>query len=155
MSWKMWILLASFAVLVVAISGSFASASPPGAGHLVIKTLEVNKVDNSIDVAPPGPSVGDEDVIRADLVDPVTNAPLGFTQDFCVQVSVDQFALECYGTMHLANGVVNIAGSFFDSPDNTWGVTGGTGAFETVRGYMTLPFAPNGNLYHNLFLVRR
>jgi hypothetical protein len=158
MNRKSWSLIAGAVLVVGVIMGtSYASAtSSGGPNHRTIKTLEVNKSDTLVDVAPSGESIGDEDVIRADLVNPQTNAPLGFTQDFCVEVVVQPLALECYGTMHLADGVVNIAGSFFgNTDDNTWGVTGGTGEYQTVHGYMTLPPAPNGNLFHNLYLVMR
>ena len=148
------IVIATVALVAVAVGGTLASASDWRDNHLIIRTLEVNKTDQVIDVAPTGESAGDEQVIYADLVDPKTNDPLGFVQAFCVEIVVQPFSLECYGTMHLQDGTVNVAGSFFGGPAvDKWGVTGGTGIYQRARGYMTAPFAPNGNLYHNLYLV--
>jgi hypothetical protein len=54
--------------------------------------------------------------------------------------------------MNLRRGTVTVAGPFFDRARNVWSVTGGTGLFRNARGFMTLTPAPDGLLFHDLFL---
>jgi hypothetical protein len=130
------------------------SAAPNISGPRVIMTVEVNKQSTFIDVGDPGSSIGDMLIIRSDLVDPKSQKPLGFAQATCNEIVVEPLSLECFGTMHLAHGVVTVAGSFFVATKvNTWGVTGGTGVFQNARGYMSLSLAHDDDFYHKLYLI--
>lgn len=157
MNRRLWMVVAVVALVAVVIGSSLASASPGGRERrrVVIETLEVNKQDVLFDVPPSGDSSEDGESIRADLVDPDTMESLGFTQALCAIVVLEPFGLECYGTIHLADGVITVAGSLVEDEDPLWAVRGGTGTYSRVRGTLTLSPAPNGNLFHTLILFLR
>jgi hypothetical protein len=139
--------------LAAGLAGAAIRSKPELKQPRVIRTLEVGGFDELTDVGAQGFSRGDMEIIRHQLWNHAQTKRLGFVQVVCHIISVARPSLECSASMNLREGIVTVAGPFFgDRTDNVWAVTGGTGAFRNARGYMELPPAPNGLLFHDLFL---
>ena len=97
---------------------------------------------------------GDEQVIYHKLYDHSGTHKLGFVTVICFTVFPKTSTFECYSTMHLHGGTVGVAGTYFGTHRvNRWSVTGGTGRFQNARGSMYIAPAPNGLLFHDLYLI--
>jgi hypothetical protein len=146
------------AALGVAGAAGYAAASSPELQHpVVIRTLEVGGSFSFVDFHKKGDSAGDIQTIWHQLWDHKQTHRLGRVQVVCHDIQAKPLWLECTASMILHDGIVEVAGPFHLNPDgslpvNVWAVTGGTGRFRNARGFMTLPPAPNGLLYHDLYL---
>ena len=120
----------------------------------VIRTMEVGGVGKGVDLGAKGNSAGDEAIIYHKLYNHAGTRRLGSVTVICFTVLPKTSTLECYSTMHLQDGTVSVAGTYFGSRQiNRWAVTGGTGKYQNARGWMYIAPAPDGLLYHDLYLL--
>ncbi len=136
-------------VFAVAISGlsmaTLASAEPgrrgrePGRPPETLRLVERAHDVALVDGGAPGPNLGDRLVFTADVFDE-QGRRVGRDGADCVVVRIDPNALpaeqqtvECMVSMELPNGQITFQG-LGQGPDNTFAVTGGTGAYRAARG---------------------
>jgi hypothetical protein len=132
------------------LAGTGATLTQP----TVIRTMEVGGFGKGIDLGTTGNSVGDEGVIYHQLYDHAGTRRLGSVTVICFTVFPKSSTFECYSTMHLQGGTVGVAGTYYGTHNvNRWAVTGGTGQYQNARGWMYIAPAPNGLLYHDLYLL--
>jgi hypothetical protein len=129
----------------VALTGTAYAASPEyGPKPRVIKLVEAseNVQPAFIDIGAPGPSVGDRVVVR-DGVNRENGQPAGSLTQDCALVLLGSNPLtstyECVGSLTLPEGVITHHGPFVPAAaEQTVAVTGGTGAFKTARGELSI-----------------
>jgi hypothetical protein len=153
-SWKA--VLAAVAVLVVTVGlMSFASASSPSSSTTTnggtTKTIHViqpaSAVFTNVDVGPTGDSPGDYVVITSPLLSPATHQRVGSAAAVCTLVKVTPtFPSQCVGTGSFSAGDITIQGIFrsVTGKANVLAVTGGTGAYRTAHGTVTVTILKSG-----------
>jgi hypothetical protein len=122
-------------------------AATPGpaatpSGLTVLRFVEHADNEQTIDVDPPGDSVGDLLVFANPIFDETDTTQVGTDQGSCVR-TVPAQAWECSWTVILDTGQLTIEGPFNDAGETIFAVTGGTGDFIGARGQ--LRFAPRPN----------
>lgn len=142
-------LLAAAVASLIAVAGG--SAQAPAAQTLTLVERSAPGGDVVIDVPPVGkkdapPSPGDYFLSRSSLTD-VAGARLGTTVSRCTFLKVTKRVtgsrILCEGVYALAGGTIT-AQAYLTINDRpfTFAVTGGTGAYEGVRGSGTSTFRP-------------
>lgn len=108
---------------------------PSAVIHLIERAHDVTFQDNGT----PGPSLGDRLVFTSDLFF-VDGQPAGRDGADCVIVRIDpsappaeQQVVQCVVTVQLNDGEITSQG-LAQGTENTFAVTGGTGAYKTARG---------------------
>ncbi|MCR4282864.1 MAG: hypothetical protein NUV72_07535, partial [Bauldia sp.] len=81
--------------------------------------------------------VGDILTFANELYDEANATKVGTDNGWCVRTVVGA-AWECFWTASLADGQITVEGPFLDAGDSVLAVTGGTGAYSSVRGEMKL-----------------
>jgi hypothetical protein len=128
--------LAALAVIAAAVIASPSEAShyPSKDFTLTGETLNVEEID----AGEPGPSVGDQQIITEDVY---RNGKRVGTSDIdctVVRVQMPKFAVQCLNTTSLPGGQITAQGIVtsdqFEQVPFVQAVTGGTGAYEGVRG---------------------
>jgi hypothetical protein len=131
--------LAALAVMAAAII-----ASPSEASHqdrlLVLegKTLAVEQIDEG----EPGPSLGDQQVMTEDVYRGGKRVGTSDIDCTVVRVQLPKFAVQCFNTTSLPGGQITAQGIVtseqLEQVPFQQAVTGGTGAYEGVRGQLTV-----------------
>jgi hypothetical protein len=145
----LWSLLA---IAALALAGTAYAASPDSNakspdwhGHeRTIRLVEATAVPQPafVDVGKPGPSVGDIVVITDDLNRP-DGTKAGRMRQSCSLVELGTNPLtstyECAASFALDEGTIVAAGPFVPAtPEQKQAVTGGTGAFKTAQGEVSV-----------------
>jgi allene oxide cyclase len=103
------------------------------------------------------PGVGGKDVKGNILTfnNPVFNTAnttrVGHDEGFCTRLQVKLGIWECLWTTFLKGGQITVQGPYYDTRNSTLSITGGTGAYEGVRGEMDLKSINGGKEYHFIF----
>jgi hypothetical protein len=132
--------LAALAVMAAAIIASPSEASHYGDKQFSVtgKTLAVEPVD----VGKPGPSLGDMQIITEDVYR--FGKRVGTSDIQCTVVRMDgpKFSVQCFNTTTLPGGQITAQGIVtsdqIEKVPFQQAVTGGTGAYEGVRGQLTV-----------------
>jgi hypothetical protein len=137
----------ALAMLTLALAGTAYAAAPddPGAkGQQVIRLVEASAQPQLklVDVGDPGPSVGDQVILRDGLNRPDGSAA-GTLQQVCTMSVLGPSPVagtfECIGSIALADGTITMAGPFSPAAAaQAQAVTGGTGAFRAARGEVAI-----------------
>jgi hypothetical protein len=135
-------LLPLLALAAVAVAGT-ASASPGGSGHGHGHTITLREASATVqpafvDLGKPGPSPGDQVVVRDGLVR-ADGSPAGTLRQACtlIDAGANPFVstYECASSLELADGTITLAGPFVPArAEQAAAITGGTGAYRTARG---------------------
>jgi hypothetical protein len=146
--------LAAAAVIGGTVAGGASAAAPEGAYPTVIHTIETNKHQHVIDNGSPGFGIGDVYTISEGLSTPDGATRLGHMQEICTVIHAKDLALQCSATAGFQDGQMSVAGRFPPvDPDNSYAITGGTGAYENVGGHLSISPAPHRVLFLNFFIV--
>lgn len=124
---------AAFAA-VVALSGASAHDVQPGSEFTVVERAQSDAVT---DTGAEGDSPGDLLTFSNPLFDAANAEKVGQANGVCVR-TVPGTSWECAWTNQLADGQVNVAGTFHDAGDSLFTVTGGTGRYLGATGQMRL-----------------
>jgi hypothetical protein len=128
-------------VTATALAATAASA----AEH--IQLVERALTDATVDLGPPGDSVGDLLTFANPVYDAANKVQLGTDQGYCVRVAVGK-SWECFWTLILQEGQVTIEGPFYDKGDSVMAVTGGTGKYAGAKGSLKVhPRDAKGSSY--------
>jgi hypothetical protein len=153
-SWKAVLAAVGAVVLVTVGLMSFASASSNSsstASSGTTKTIHViqpaSAVFTNVDVGPTGDSPGDYVVITSPFLSPATHQRVGSAAAVCTLVKVTPtFPSQCVGTGSFSAGDITIQGIFrsVTGKANVLAVTGGTGAYRTAHGTVTVTILKSG-----------
>jgi hypothetical protein len=125
------------AVALVSGAGLAASAIAASAETLKVTVVERATTDAVTETGEEGDSVGDILTFANELYDEANATKVGTDNGWCVRTVVGA-AWECFWTASLADGQITVEGPFLDAGDSVLAVTGGTGAYSSVRGEMKL-----------------
>jgi hypothetical protein len=89
------------------------------------------------DIGAVGDSPGDILTFANEVYDAPNTKLVGHNNGWCIRIVVGQ-SWECFWTLTLARGQITVEGPFYDGRDSVLAITGGTGAFDDVRGEMAL-----------------
>jgi allene oxide cyclase len=132
-------------------SGSSAAAEPTTL-H-VIEHATTNTVQH-IGPASEKDSVGDVLGYANPLFDAANEKRVGSDNGMCIRTVVGD-AWECMWTNTLEDGQIIVEGPFYDDRSSDVAITGGTGAYEGVRGDMKLRYRdPQGSEYDFIFHIQ-
>jgi hypothetical protein len=135
-------LAAALSVAALALAGT-ASATPGHHGH-TIKLTEAHPdaQPTFVDTGKPGPTVGDVGVFRDEVLR-ADGSTAGTLRQVCTLVDLvggpPTSTFECVGSLALKEGTITIAGPFVPAaPEQSAAITGGTGAYASARGEVTV-----------------
>ncbi len=153
-SWKAVVAAVGAVVLVTVGLMSFAAASSSSSGATdsgTTKTIHViqprSAVFTNVDVGPTGDSPGDYVVVTSPLLSPATHQRVGSGAVVCTLLKVTPtFPAQCVGTAHFAAGDITFQGLFVTvtGKANVLAITGGTGAYRTAHGTVTVTILKSG-----------
>src|SRR5919204_2182226 len=146
------------ALLVLVVAGAVAAGvalADRGGGHdqgkghrgkvvHVIEHATTDAVTNEGNGA--GDAVGDVLTFTNDVFDRTNSTKVGSDQGYCVRLIVGQ-SWECVWTTFLSGGQLTVEGPFYDTKDSLLAVTGGTGKYANVRGWMALKSRAGGTQF--------
>ncbi|MFE2444529.1 allene oxide cyclase barrel-like domain-containing protein [Streptomyces melanosporofaciens] len=114
---------------------------------------------NSVDVAPPGNSQGDQLIVAGDLLR--SNVTVGRFDETCTVTRtspMDSSDLQCQITLSLSEGQITVQGVFAITGagpgDITLAITGGTGRFRTAHGFIHAVNSSNTETQLTVHLIR-
>jgi hypothetical protein len=111
-----------------------APAAPAGARHLVLYAKHLR--ETFVDLGKKGESTGDSDFFEESVWNAARTVRVG--QD-AVECRLGIRTFNCVGTLVVfKRGKIQVAGDFFADKDNVIPVVGGTGAFAGVGGQMSV-----------------
>jgi hypothetical protein len=125
----------------IAVAGT-AYANPgssSGHGHTItLREASASVQPAFVDIGKPGPSAGDQVVVRDGLVT-ADGAAAGTIRQACtlIDAGANPFVstYECSSSLELADGTITLAGPFVPAKaEQAAAVTGGTGAYRAARG---------------------
>lgn len=146
--------LAATAALTAGAIAAGPSSAKPSRILKAVKTVHVIEhaiTDTEI------PTGGGKDVKGNVLTfnNPVFNVAntkqVGHDEGFCIRVAPAQGIWECLWTTFLKGGQITVQGPYYDTRNSTLSITGGTGAYEGVRGQMQLNSRNGGTEYDFIF----
>ena len=108
-----------------------------GAEMKTLKVVERAATDVVTDLGEKGDSVGDVLTFHNLIFDEKNENQIGTNQGWCIRTEVGK-SWECFWTLILGDGQITVEGPFYDAADSVLAVTGGTGAYASVSGEMTL-----------------
>ena len=76
---------------------------------------------------------------------------VGTDQGSCVRTNPAAGSWECAWTTFLSRGQITVEGPYYDSKNSILAITGGTGAYASVRGQMNLNARDGGKEYDFIF----
>jgi hypothetical protein len=143
------------AIAAFAIVGSASAQSAHARGHAAAgRTIHV--IEHAItDTENRG--VGGKDAKGNILTfnNPVYNTAnkvqVGHDEGFCTRLQVKLGIWECLWTTFLKGGQITVQGPYYDTRNSVLSITGGTGAYDGVRGQMTLLSRNGGKEYDFIF----
>jgi hypothetical protein len=144
------------AALTVAVGGAAAVASTSTSAEANARTLHffLREEQQVIDRAPKGPSNGDLVLLRGELLDPKTRAPVGTEIGMYVVVDKKNENPSLVNVVFTPNARTKLAKAdqitmqtIFDSvpePPQIAAITGGTGRYRNARGQIVSKEGPGG-----------
>lgn len=141
------VMMGAVAGLVAAVvgGGSFASASGGQREHATFRLTEIGTSAVQVDLGQHGTSAGDEFIFGARLRNARNTATVGDANDVCTVLSITGVSMHCVATITLRAGSIQLAGEVSSRSTFTMAITGGTGAYDEVRGQVVASPGPGGH----------
>ena len=143
---KLGLLAAAGMVSALALVVSLVSVSAAGPNVTRVAVIEHATTDTVVDLTTNGDSTGDLLTFHNELFDTGNDDVAGTDQGECVRIEVG-VSWECRWINFLEDGSITVEGPFLDAGDSTLAVTGGTGRYRNVRGFMKLHALENGTKF--------
>ncbi len=136
---KMFNLASLFAlVALVLVTGVFALYNGSLAQAHTVQTIHVVEHAITDTEVPAKDALGNQLVFHNPVFDAANKKQVAQDNGNCVRTVVGK-VWECFWTIFLPAGQITVEGPFYDSgADSLLAITGGTGAYQTVRGQMKL-----------------
>jgi hypothetical protein len=129
-------LLAGMIVGIVAV-GPWQARSEAGTGKATIRINDRVLAATRIDMGARGVSPGDQEIIRARLLERGTGQTIGRSELVCTFVDSGR-SRSCRGTYILPKGKIVVGGSLLYLQFYELAVLGGTGLYDNARGTLTV-----------------
>jgi hypothetical protein len=136
MNSKVGWLLTGVIVGIVAV-GPWQTRSEAGTGKATIRITDRELAVTRIDVGARGVSPGDQEIIRARLLERGTGTTIGRSELVCTFVDSGR-SRSCRGTYILPKGEIVVGGSLLYRQFYDLAVLGGTGLYDNARGTLTV-----------------
>jgi hypothetical protein len=136
MNSKVGWLLTGAIVGIVAV-GPWQTRSEAGTGKATIRITDRVLAATRIDVGARGVSPGDQEIIRARLLERGTGNTIGRSELVCTFVDSGR-SRSCRGTYILPKGKIVVGGSLLYQQFYELAVLGGTGLYDNARGTLTV-----------------
>lgn len=142
----------------VAISGgaiaASASSAKPRSARSAGATIHV--IEHAVtDVEQPGAGGKDAPGNILTFTNPIYNASnhkkVGHDEGFCTRLDVKNGIWECLWTTFLKGGQITVQGPYYDKRNSVLSITGGTRAYRSARGQMSLLARDGGAQYDFIF----
>ena len=149
-----YVTLAAAAALTIGATlatASSAEASPDHNTGATVHVVEHAITDTEI------PTGGGKDVkgniltFNNPVFDAADKKQVGHDEGFCTRIAPAQGIWECLWTTFLAGGQITVQGPYYDTRNSVLSITGGTGAYQRVRGEMVLRSRNGGKEYDFIF----
>ena len=146
--------LAATAALTTGTILATASFAEPSRAHLTGATVHVVEhaiTDTEI------PTGGGKDVkgniltFNNPVFDAANKKQVGHDEGFCTRIAPAQGIWECLWTTFLKGGQITVQGPYYDTRNSVLSITGGTGAYRSMRGQMVLKSRNGGTEYDFIF----
>jgi len=140
--------LSAGAILATASSAKPSKARPAGA---TVHVVEHAITDTEI------PTGGGKDVkgniltFNNPVFDAADKKQVGHDEGFCTRIAPAQGIWECLWTTFLKAGQITVQGPYYDTRNSVLSITGGTGAYRSMRGEMVLKSRHGGTEYDFIF----
>jgi hypothetical protein len=146
--------LAGAAAISAGAIAATASSAKPRAAHSAGATIHV--IEHAItDTEQPGVGGKDAPGNILTFTNPVYNVAnkkkVGHDEGFCTRLDVKNGIWECLWTTFLKGGQITVQGPYYDKRNSKLSITGGTGAYRTARGEMSLLSRNGGAEYDFIF----
>jgi hypothetical protein len=146
--------LTGVAALSAAAIAATSSSASPGRAHAASTTIHV--IEHAItDAEAPGAGGADVKGNILTFVNPVYNVAntkkVGHDEGFCTRLDVKKGIWECLWTTFIKGGQITVQGPYYDHHNSVLSITGGTRAYRTARGEMTLLSRHGGTEYDFIF----
>jgi allene oxide cyclase len=126
----------------------------PVDGSSTLHVIEHASTDSVSDVGDQGDSAGDLLTFANELFDADDARRVGTDQGFCVRI-VAGASWQCRWTSFLPDGQITVEGPVFDGQGSRLAVTGGTGIYANVSGWMDLRSREGGEKLEFVYHLRR
>jgi Allene oxide cyclase len=148
--------LAASLAIAVPLLALGLPAGPAAADEVQELTLvERASTDTVTDTGAEGDSAGDILTFTNEIYDQANATQVGQDNGWCVRTAAGA-SWECFWTTTLKDGQITVEGPYYDDKDSVLAVTGGTGAYDGVRGEMKLHARDaNGTAYDFAYRLRR
>jgi allene oxide cyclase len=133
-------LSAAIVLILVGILGTGRFAATPAAAQETLTLIEHASNETVVDLAEEGDSVGDTLVFHNELYDSTDVNLVGTSSGSCVRTEVG-LSWSCTFTNSMEHGSLVVVGTFYDSGQGLFAITGGTGEFSSATGQMSLTTA--------------
>jgi allene oxide cyclase len=134
----------ALAVALVGAVAAWARSGHHGKGSgRALTVIEHATTDATTDTGVAGDTAGDILTFSNQVFDRADAHAVGTDQGYCIRTVAGK-SYECNWTTILAGGQITVQGPFLDAGDSTLAVTGGTGRYRNVRGFMKLHSLENG-----------
>jgi Allene oxide cyclase len=139
---KMIRLAILFVAVAATLSLGFVASASGGAEAskaTVIHVVERATTDAVTNGDPDNDKLGNVLTFANKVYDSANKRQVGSDQGYCIRTVVGK-AWECNWTTLLKSGSITVEGKFSDTGNTVLAITGGTGAYATVRGEMDLKY---------------
>jgi hypothetical protein len=120
-------------------------------GKSSIHVIEHAVTDTVVQSGGTGDVTGNLLTFHNQVFNPADVKPVGTDQGSCVRIAPAEGSWQCSWTTFLAGGQITVEGPFYDTKNSVLAITGGTGAFRSVRGDMDLISRNGGKEYDFIF----
>jgi allene oxide cyclase len=103
-----------------------------------VHVIEHALTDAVADVGVSGDSAGDLLTFKNPVFNADNSQRVGGDQGSCIRISPQSGTWQCSFTTLLKDGQITVEGPFYDARDSVLAITGGTRAYKTAHGAMSL-----------------
>lgn len=151
---RAYVTLAAAAALTIGTVLYAASSAEASRAHTTGATVHVVEhaiTDTEI------PTGGGKDVkgniltFNNPVFDAADKKQVGHDEGFCTRIAPARGIWECLWTTFLGRGQITVQGPYYDTRNSVLSITGGTGAYRSMRGEMVLKSRKGGTEYDFIF----
>lgn len=122
----------------------------------MLHVIDHSAQEASLDVPPPGDSLGDQFYFNDPVFDASNTKQIGTDQGICFRMTRGPHQYECHWTTYLPEGQITVEGPFDFPADSIVAILGGTGAYKQVQGQMRLHARdPQGKQFDYFFEIEQ
>lgn len=136
-----------FSLLSAFCLGLISCSQEPARILVTVADARVNTAQ-SIDIGPPGDSIGDILIFDQPLLDMDMNK-IGNNSGACIRTHVGH-SFQCQWTLSFVDGSIQVAGKEFDQGSSNISIIGGTGKYSGIYGEMESTNNNNGTFTQTL-----